>query len=255
MINQLDRYDNFYGKMEKLRKIFRFDIRYRCRRMHEILKKLKIKDKGISVLDFGFGSGDMLLSYDKSCKVYGADVSHTAVGNAYDNHDFRLYRHADFMAVPEFHPEKMFGQKFDIVISSHSIEHVYNDDILLKELKKRLKDDGHLVLFVPIEEPDYISFHLRNYSLQSIQEKVLNAGYEIEFCEGSMYINGHIWKLLTIPSRRNWPILGKVVDAIRLFTLSLIPFKLVKLFDLILEKLGFGPRQAVIIAKKRSELS
>ena len=66
-----------------------------------------------------------------------------------------------------------------------------------------------------------------------------------------MYINGHIWKLLTIPSRRNWPVLGKVVDAIRLFTLSLIPFKLVKIFDLILEKLGLGPRQAVIIAKKR----
>ena len=251
MINQVSRYNDFYGKFEKWRKIFRFDIRYRCRRMHEILKKLKIKDRSISVLDFGFGSGDMLLSFDESCSLYGVDVSRSAVENGYDNPDFRIYRHSEFMAVPEFHPEKMFDRKFDIVISSHSIEHVYNDDILLEELSKRIKKEGYLVLFVPIEEPDYISFHMRNYSIQSIQEKVLNAGFDIEFCEGSMYINGHIWKLITIPSRRNWGYLGKAVNAFRLFTLSLIPYKLVKTLDFILSKLGFGPRQALIVAKKR----
>ena len=74
-----------------------------------------------------------------------------------------------------------------------------------RALFERLVPGGTLAVFVPIEEPDYIMFHRRNYSLQSIAERVEQAGFVLRRVEGSMYVNGHIWKLLTIPSRRRWP--------------------------------------------------
>jgi hypothetical protein len=107
-----------------------------------------------------------------------------------------------------------------------------------------------LAVFVPLEEPDYILFHLRNYSLQSITERVRTAGFQVLHVEGSMYVNGHIWKILTIPSRRNWPVLKHVVDALRMLTLGILPYPVLRVFDRILFHLGVDARQALVIAQK-----
>lgn len=250
MVSQTERYNNFYGKFETLRKIFRFDIRYRCRRIHEVLKTLNINTENISILDFGFGSGDLLCSFPENDSICGVDVSVSAVETALHKFCFCKFKTAQFFTVPENDPDKITEEKFDIVMSSHVIEHVADDAVLLKVMKKRLKDDGHLVLFAPIEEPNYIPFHVRNYSLETLRKTVENAGFEIVFSEGSMHINGHIWKIITIPSRKNWPVAGKIVNILRLFTLSMIPYRMIKIFDSILSSLGCGPRQGLVVAKK-----
>lgn len=105
-------------------------------------------------------------------------------------------------------------------------------------------------MFVHIEEPNYIPFHVRNYSLESIVELVQSSNFKVLFSEGSMHINGHIWKLITIPSRRQWPVLKPIVDTFRLRTLSMIPYRLKRLLDNGLDKLGFGPRQGFVVAAK-----
>jgi len=251
MLTQAGRYNDFYGRFETLRKIFRFDIRYRCRRIHEVLKKLQISNENISILDFGFGSGDLLASFPESCSVTGVDVSRSAVENAQKNHIFRKFKKSDFNTVPEHDNDKMVNEKYDLVLSSHVIEHVDDDFLFLKTLRSRVKDNGYLILFAPIEEPGYIFFHVRNYSQAGLENIVKSAGFEIVFSEGSMNINGHIWKIITIPSRRNWPVLGKTVNIIRLFTLSLIPYKMIRILDHILNYMGAGPRQVMIVARKR----
>lgn len=250
MISQAERYCNFYGRSENIKRIFRFDIRYGCRRLHEVLDELGIGRNGISVLDFGFGAGDLLASFPEDCSLCGVDVSPSAVENARNKEMFKKFRKAQFQTVPEHNNDEFIHEKFDLVLSSHVIEHVDDDAVLLNTLKSRLKDDGHLVLFAPIEEPGYIHFHVRNYSVQTLSQKVKDCGFDIVFCEGSMNINGHIWKIITIPSRHNWPVLGKTVNSIRLFTLSLIPYKMVKILDRVFGVLGAGPRQAMIVAKK-----
>lgn len=252
MISQAERYCNFYRSSGKLRRFFRFDIRYRCRRLHEVLDELSISTNGVSVLDFGFGAGDLLASFPKECSVCGVDVSPSAVETARNKEIFKKFRKAQFQTVPEHNNDEFIHEKFDLVLSSHVIEHVDDDEVLLNTLKSRLKDDGHLVLFAPVEEPGYIHFHVRNYSVETLSQKVKDCGFDIVFCEGSMNINGHIWKVITIPSRHNWPVLGKTVDSIRLFILSLIPYKMIKIMDRVLGALGAGPRQAMIIAKKHS---
>lgn len=56
----------------------------------------------------------------------------------------------------------------DVVTSAHALEHVPDDAATLDAIRTRIAPHGVLVLWVPIEEPDYISFHLRAYSMQSI---------------------------------------------------------------------------------------
>ncbi len=136
-------------------------------------------------------------------------------------------------------------------MTSHTLEHVLDDEKTIEELRKSICEEGILAVYVPIEEPDYIPFHIRNYSLQSITTKIASSGFTILHVEPSMFINGHIWKILTIPSRKNWPAFGKVVNFLRLLTLSLIPYPMVKFLDTLLYKLGFGARQALVVARKR----
>ena len=65
-----------------------------------------------------------------------------------------------------------------------------------------------------------------------------------------MQINGHLWKLLTIPSRRNWPVLGTLVDALRMVSLSAIPLPLMRRIDRYLADSGLEARQAMAVVRR-----
>jgi len=249
--HQTFRYVNFY-RGSHFRFLFRFDVRYRCRRIHEVLAQLGICVENRKVMDFGFGNGALLKTFPKTCALVGVDVSASAVDGAYADSAYEAYRSAMFFQVDEHNPSYCTGEQFDLVLSSHTLEHTIDDDAVLRSFYERTKPGGHLCLFVPIEEPDYIRFHCRTYSLPSIQAACQKAGYDIVYAEPSMHINGHIWKLLTIPSRREWPVFGKLADALRLTTLSLMPYDIIKAADCILDKLSFSPRQAFVVAKKKA---
>ena len=67
-----------------------------------------------------------------------------------------------------------------------------------------------------------------------------------------MQINGHLWKYITIPSRRRWPVVKPIVDFLRLATLSLLPYRSIRTLDRALSHWGVGPRQALVLAVKPS---
>lgn len=250
MISQKDRYEDFYSPLKKLKWLFRFDVRYRSRRLHEVFAMLGIPTSGARVLDFGFGTGELLKSFPADCSLTGVDVSGSAVRSARADKDFRQFQGADFQVIGETSPQEMPPGPFDIIVSSHALEHVQDDLAVLRIMLSRLRASGIVALFVPIEESDYIEFHRRTYSIQSFTEKVMAAGFEILHVEGSMYINGHIWKALTVPSRRHWPVISKLADMLRLTTLSSIPYPLVKVYDRVLYSLGFGARQVLVVARR-----
>lgn len=247
-LSQTQRYGNFYAGMGRRLSRFRFDVSYRRRRLHEVFRELGIAVEGRTILDVGFGAGDLLASFPASCRVIGVDVSTTAVASARRDERFQRFAEARFVVVPETGPER--PEPADIAITSHLLEHVPDDSALLRQLFQSLPPGGTLAVFVPIEEPDYILFHRRNYSLQSIAERVQQAGFVVQHVEGSMYVNGHVWKLLTIPSRRRWPVLGPLVDALRMSCLGALPYPLLKGLDQGLFRLGFGARQALVVARR-----
>ena len=252
LLSQTRRYGSFYSGLTRRLNRLRFDVSYRCRRLQAVLRELGVSVDGRRVMDVGFGAGDLLASFPTSCSLVGVDVSASAVEGARSDARFRRYAAARFFTVPESHPEQLPAEQVDIIVTSHLLEHVPNDALLLSALFERLLPGGTLAVFVPIEEPDYIMFHRRNYSLQSIAERVEQAGFRLLRVEGSMYVNGHVWKLLTIPSRRRWPVCGPLVDALRMATLGALPHAALERLDRGLYHLGFGARQALVIARREA---
>lgn len=252
-LSQQERYGAFYTRARRALSGLRFDVRYRQRRLHEVLSELSIDTEGKVVLDVGFGAGELLASFPESCRLVGVDVAESAVEAARRDARFARYAAADFHVVAEDDPRALPAVEADIVISSHMIEHARDDKALLRALRRRLRTGGVLALFVPIEEPDYILFHRRSYSLQSIAERVELAGFDLLRCEGSMYVNGHVWKWLTIPSRRRWPGVRHVADGVRVVTLGALPYTWLARVDRLLFACGVGARQALVIATKRAQ--
>lgn len=249
--SQAAAYADFYGRRDALRWLFRFDVRYRCRRLVEVAHELGLDLEGRSVLDVGFGGGHLLAAFPRSCTLCGADVSRSAVERARRDPRFHRWRGARFVEVREDDPEDLPPGPFDVVLSSHTLEHVPDDRALLAAVRRRLAPGGTFFLFVPIEEPDYNPDHVRNYSVETIRERVRDAGFEVLFVEGSMHVNGHVWKVITIPSRRRWPVLRGVVDGLRLATLSALTYRGQRFFDAALDRWGFGPRQAFLVCRSR----
>lgn len=249
LLSQTERYAEFYRGHRTLRQRFRFDVRYRQRRTHEVLRTLGIATDGARVLDVGFGGGDLLASFPASCHLHGVDVSQSAVDTARTDPRFVAFAGAAFDTVAEDDAEGLPDGPFDIITSAHALEHVPDDTATLHAIRSRLAPGGVLVLWVPIEEPDYIAFHLRAYSMQSIVERVRHSGLVPIAVEGSNHVNGHVWKLITIPSRRGWPVVGPLVDGLRLASLSLLGYQGQRRADHVLHRLGVGPRQALVVAR------
>jgi SAM-dependent methyltransferase len=248
-MSQVDVYGDFYRKWRRGRWLFRFDVRYRIRRLRQVADELGLDLRGKKVLDVGFGSGHMLASFPTSCELCGVEISESAVAEARKDARFSRHAGAEFHLVPENAPERMPAGPFDIAISSHTLEHVPDDRAVLGAILERLQPGGLLLLFVPIEEPGYNPDHVRCYSLRSAVESVRAAGFEVVFAEASMLLTGHVWKVITIPSRRRWPVLKGLVDALRLATLSLVPYRAHLFFDRILARVGVGPRQAFVAGR------
>ena len=252
LLSQTQRYAAFYAGVGRGLSRLRFDVNYRRRRLHEVFRELGVSVESRTVLDVGFGAGELLASFPASCTVIGVDVSASAVASARRDRRFHGFALARFFTVPEERPEQLPELKVDIILTSHLLEHVPSDAALLQQLFERLRPGGTLAVFVPIEEPDYILFHRRNYSLQSVAERVQQAGFLLQRAEGSMYVNGHVWKLLTIPSRRRWPVLGPLVDVLRMGSLGALPYPAIKQLDQLLFRLGLGARQALVVAQRPS---
>lgn len=248
--SQLTRYNRFYSGLTLLERLVRFDIRYRVRRLHEVLDALGVETEGKRILDVGFGWGDMLASFPHSCSVVGCDISPSAVMRARLGATFHGFNSATFHRIHENDADSLPSALFDIILCSHVLEHVPDDDAVLRAMRARLAPDGVLIVFVPVEPPDYSPIHLRTYSVQSITERVVKQRLQLLHNEGSMYVEGHIFRILSIPTRRRWPVFRYVAAALKHITLSLPPYRLLKVVDRVLFRLGLPACQAMVVAAR-----
>ncbi len=248
--SQSSRYEGFYEGWRELVRLVRYDVRYRVRRMHQILRELDISIDDRDVLDVGFGWGDMLASFPRSCRLVGADISPSAIAYANQNTAFSEHVSARFCTISERDPEDLPRGPFDIIVSSHVLEHVPDDRASMQAMYDRLRPGGVLVAFVPVEPPDYSPIHLRIYSIQSLTERLMQTGFDILHSEGSMYAEGHAFRLISIPVRRRWPGMRYLAAAIRHVSLSAFPYPALFGIDRAMFRLGFPSCQAVVVAKR-----
>ena len=112
-----------------------------------LIKRLKSDNRKLNcvvkILDIGCGDGSFIRKFRSDSEVFGIDISQQAVKRAKDN-GVNAYRLNVSKEKMPFH-----NRCFDIVYMGDVIEHLVNPDFAVREVKRVLKSDGHLVISTP----------------------------------------------------------------------------------------------------------
>jgi len=133
-------------------------------------------------LEVGCGTGFVLANVQKHCPnlvVEGSDIYSTSLPFAQSrlHGDVKLFQ-MDARNMP-------FINKFDIIGAFDVLEHIEEDDMVIKQMYAALKPLGGLVLTVP-QHPilwsgaDDSACHVRRYEMTELQNKLKNAGFSIK---------------------------------------------------------------------------
>jgi len=141
-------------------------------------------------LDIGCGSG--VLSFflgSLGFKITGIDISKRAIQICIQNKEtLGLSEKINFFKL-DF-PSEIVKGKYDLIICSEVLEHIRDEGMAMKAIRRKLKDDGIAIFSVPsIECPlfrlglsikhDKLVGHLRRYSSLSIENLLKNSKLEL----------------------------------------------------------------------------
>jgi ubiquinone/menaquinone biosynthesis C-methylase UbiE len=139
------------------------------------------------VLEFGSGSGKLMYGIKQSHNVpfdlFGYEINETSVNAANKK---GLNTTNDFSVIEKQAP-------FDVIYSSHVLEHITDIQKELSNLKKLLKVGGKLVILLPIDDwnnsyqqsfaKDDIDKHLHTWTPRLFANNLYELGYEVEECK------------------------------------------------------------------------
>ena len=112
---------------------------YTLNRKVALLQKLS---DGKNLLDIGSGTGEFLGRSQKAkFNVTGIEPSTTGRKQTKDNFDIAVN--------DEHHLTDIESSKFDFITMWHVLEHVYDLNERVAELKRLIKQDGHIIIAVP----------------------------------------------------------------------------------------------------------
>ena len=139
-------------------------------------------EKTDSVLDLacGKGSGTEIIS-DYAKEVSGIDYDKKYITTAklkFSKPNLKFILGSDELL-------EEFEEQFDKVISTHTMEHVSDDQLFLKRIRNSLKSSGKLILEVPRLFPYPIGkplwpHHKREYEKDSLEKLIQKVGFKIE---------------------------------------------------------------------------
>ena len=138
----------------------------------------RIKDHRPQILDVGCGTGANLVMLGEFGDAHGIDVSHDALSFCRERGLDRV-RHGAAEELP------YEDGTFDLVTALDVVEHLDDDAAGLKEMRRVLRTDGRILLFVPAfmflwGVQDDVSNHRRRYTLPQLLKVVREAGFEVE---------------------------------------------------------------------------
>ncbi len=130
---------------------------------YQIAKEL-VKGKKVLDIACGEGYGSWLLKNWGAKTVIGVDIDQEAVDHANDN-----FSSKDVSFQCASAEQIDFKEKFDLIISLETIEHVEDQFQYLKNLKNMLSDEGVLIISCPNDhwyynEDESNEYHLRKYT-------------------------------------------------------------------------------------------
>lgn len=176
-------YDQLYRKRSPLIQLIYPFISYdqQCKSKYNvrfITSELKRNKTDFKFLDYGFGHGSFILRMPKNTDLYGCDISQEAVYNfprvaSMIGKDVKTFLPTDL--------DKTTNHlQFDMISLSHVIEHVDDDEALLRSLMPKLKPEGKFLINVPINEVWEDPKHVRKYTLRYMEQLAQKLGLRIE---------------------------------------------------------------------------
>jgi len=131
------------------------------------------------ILDVGCGTGANLKMLAAHGRAEGVDISSQAV-------DFCRQRGLDSVKLGPIEQLPYGDGSFDLVTALDVIEHLDDDVAGLREIRRVLRRDGRLLVFVPAfmflwGVQDDVSNHRRRYTLPSLVKAVEAAGFRVEW--------------------------------------------------------------------------
>jgi len=200
------------------------------------------------ILDVGCGTGANLKMLAGHGRAEGVDISQQAV-------DFCRERGLEAVKLGAAEDLPYENDSFDLVTALDVVEHLDDDVAGLREMRRVLRPDGRLLLFVPAfmflwGVQDDVSNHRRRYTLPSLLRAVEAAGFVVEW---SSYANiSFFLPVLLVRSVMRW--LGLRADTEYGINISLMNGPFSRLFAaerFVLKdgKLPFGV-SAVCIARR-----
>ncbi len=188
-------YSDYWAPQVRWRRSRSYAAQTKIKRFRSMLEARNVSRENLRVFDQGFGLGEMLFAFEPSCSIAGLEISQSAVdaaaeeaaGKGFKQVDLRLY-------VPgEPYPAEWHGS-FDIVISSHVLEHIQDPKPALGELVKLLKPGGTACVVVPVNEKpgeDLNHFHL--FTPDSFSRLLEEGGLKVE----QIYAVDRLWHILS----------------------------------------------------------
>ena len=149
----------------------------------EILREkiLKYQKNNVNkkIIDIGCGPGGNILLLKDFGRVTGLDMSAEALKFAKTN-NFDELTQASATNIP-------FGnESFDMATSFDVLEHIEDDEAVIREVMRILKPGGMFVVTVPAypvlwSQHDVSMHHVRRYLKRDLLSKLKKAGFEIEY--------------------------------------------------------------------------
>lgn len=110
-------------------------------------------DSNISVLEIGCGEGGILKAFlKKGCRITGIDLSPNKIENAKKYFEDEIEKgFAEFICrnIYDIDPKKDLNSKFDLIILKDTLEHIHDQEKLLKYNKQFLKPNGKVFIAFP----------------------------------------------------------------------------------------------------------
>lgn len=140
-----------------------------------------------TVLDFGCAAGDLLEQIVCERRV-GVEVNPVALDQTLGK---GIECYASLQEVEDY--------KFDVVLSNHALEHVPHPLEALRQMHQKLKDDGVLLLCIPLDDwrnstayhADDHDHHLYTWTPLTIGNLLSEAGFRVS--TGDIHILTYAW--------------------------------------------------------------
>jgi SAM-dependent methyltransferase len=172
-------YDQFWS--QRFRRTHTYSNQTKLKRFRALIRRHGLLDKPLRVFDQGFGLGAMLFAFPTGASIAGLEMSQSAVDAATVVARSKGYKEVDLRVFTPgvAYPSEWKGC-FDLVISSHVLEHIAEPKPALAELLSLLKPGGFACIVVPINErPGEDLNHFHYFTVESFREFLTGSGLSL----------------------------------------------------------------------------